>query len=384
VPNFISCKIDPQCLENSFIPSRPLGSRKDVLAEKATIEDGIGAPIGNLVLYLVICWTLVAVIVSKGIHSSGKASYFLALFPYVIMLVLLIRALTLPGAIDGVVYFLRPDWQRILEPGVWYNAVTQVFFSLTVCFGCITMYASYNKFNHNIRRDALIVTTLDTFTSLLAGCTIFGILGNLAYQTGVSNVGEVVKSQTGLAFISYPDAIAKFESVPQVFSVLFFFMLFVLGIGSNVAQMSCVMTVVRDKFPNIANWKVATIYAIAASLVGLVFVTPGGQFLVTIVDFYGASFITFVLAIAQLAVIGWIYGVRRFCLDIEFMVKKKSNLYWRACWLVVTPVLIIAIFIYFMIGFEQPTYKGYVYPTRIYGEYFWPMFLLTSIRMFPF
>jgi SNF family Na+-dependent transporter len=65
-------------------------------------------------------------------------------------------------------------------------------------------------------RDALVVTTLDTFTSLLAGCTIFGILGNLAFETGVENVGQVVQSQTGLAFISYPDAIAKFERFPQV------------------------------------------------------------------------------------------------------------------------------------------------------------------------
>jgi solute carrier family 6 (neurotransmitter transporter, glycine) member 5/9 len=65
-------------------------------------------------------------------------------------------------------------------------------------------------------RDALVITTLDTFTSLLAGCTIFGILGNLAYETGVENVGQVVQSQTGLAFISYPDAIAKFERFPQV------------------------------------------------------------------------------------------------------------------------------------------------------------------------
>lgn len=62
----------------------------------------------------------------------------------------------------------------------------------------------------------MIVTVLDTVTSLIAGCTIFGILGNLAYESGSSDISTVTKGGTGLAFISYPDAIAKFEIVPQV------------------------------------------------------------------------------------------------------------------------------------------------------------------------
>lgn len=78
------------------------------------------------------------------------------------------------------------------------------------------MYASYNRFGHNIKRDANIVTTLDTFTSLLSGVIIFGILGNLAHELGTTDIQSVVKGGTGLAFISYPDAIAKFKFVPQV------------------------------------------------------------------------------------------------------------------------------------------------------------------------
>lgn len=62
----------------------------------------------------------------------------------------------------------------------------------------------------------MIITTLDTFTSLLAGITIFAILGNLAHNLNIDNIGDVVKSGSGLAFISYPDAIAKFDVVPQV------------------------------------------------------------------------------------------------------------------------------------------------------------------------
>lgn len=65
-------------------------------------------------------------------------------------------------------------------------------------------------------RDAFIVTSLDTVTSFIAGCTIFGILGNLAHEMNLTDINEVVTAGASLAFISYPDAIAKFTFVPQV------------------------------------------------------------------------------------------------------------------------------------------------------------------------
>lgn len=73
----------------------------------------------------------------------------------------------------------------------------------------------------NFNRDVNIVTVLDTFTSLLSGFIIFGILGHLAFVTGAQNISDVVKPGPGLAFISYPDAIAKFEYLPQVPTIFF-------------------------------------------------------------------------------------------------------------------------------------------------------------------
>lgn len=61
----------------------------------------------------------------------------------------------------------------------------------------------------------MIISLMDTLTSFLGGITIFAILGNLAAESG-KEVSEVVSAGTGLAFVSYPDAIAKFEYVPQV------------------------------------------------------------------------------------------------------------------------------------------------------------------------
>lgn len=123
-----------------------------MLKEKSQIHDGIGLPDWKLTLCLAFSWFLVLLLMIRGVRSSGKASYFLALFPYLIMGILLVRAVTLPGAADGIIYFLKPQWNEILNPKVWYAAVTQVFFSLSVCFGNIIMFSSYNKFTHNVHR----------------------------------------------------------------------------------------------------------------------------------------------------------------------------------------------------------------------------------------
>ncbi|XP_067628880.1 sodium-dependent nutrient amino acid transporter 1-like [Eurosta solidaginis] len=339
---------------------------KIILREKESIDDGIGYPSWSLAIALAVSWFAIAGVLIKGIKSSGKASYVLALFPYAVMFILLIRSLTLPGAMDGVWYFLKPQWDQLLVPKVWYAAVTQVFFSLAICFGNIIMYASYNRFWHNIKRDCTIVTTLDTCTSLLSGIIIFGILGNLAHESNTKDIQNVVKGSTGLAFISYPDTISKFEFLPQVFSVLFFLMLFVLGIGSNVGMASCVMTVLKDQFTNTENWIIVTSIAFVCYAIGLIYITPGGQYLLNFVDFFGVSFIGLVLAIFELIAVGWIYGVNNFCRDVYFMLGITTTIYYRICWAIITPTFMTAVLVYTIINYTPLQYNGYTYQDGFY------------------
>ena len=131
---------------------------------------------------------------------------------------------------------------------MWYAAVTQSFFSLSVGFGTLTTYSSYNKFRHKTDKDALIISFADTFTSLLAGTVIFSILGHLAHELDLP-VEKVVKTGAGLAFVSYPSALAKFDFLPQLFSVLFFLMLVTLGLGSATGLLTGIITVFCDLWP---------------------------------------------------------------------------------------------------------------------------------------
>lgn len=86
-----------------------------------------------------------------------------------------------------------------------------------------------------------------------------------------------------------------------------------------------------------------------------------------LVDFFGASLIAFVLSITELIAIGWIYGVDRLCKDIEFMIGRNPGIYWRLCWGIITPILMISILIYTIVSYEPLTYKNIFYPNTAYG-----------------
>lgn len=103
------------------------------MKEADTIDNGIGMPDLKLTICLIFAWMVIGAVLVKGIQSSGKAAYFLAVFPYIVLILLLIRSATLDGAIDGMIYFIQPPtFEELLDAKIWYAAVTQVFYALGV------------------------------------------------------------------------------------------------------------------------------------------------------------------------------------------------------------------------------------------------------------
>lgn len=178
----------------------------------------------------------------------GKVVYFTALFPYFVLTTLLIRGASLPGAADGIIFYLTPDWSRLTEARVWADAAMQIFFSLSPCWGGLITLASYNKFHNNCLKNSISIAFGNCGTSFYAGFVIFSIIGFMAHELGVP-VKEVAAEGAGLAFIAYPEAVSRLPISP-LWSCLFFFMLLTLGIGTQFTLIETVCTTIVDTWPD--------------------------------------------------------------------------------------------------------------------------------------
>ena len=127
-----------------------------------------------------------------------------AISPYVLLSILCVKALTLPGAMDGLKFLFTPDWERLKVSECWIDGGTQIFFSYGVGIGALLALGSYNKFHHNVYRDSMVICCVNTFTSFFSAVVIFAILGFMAQAKGVP-IKEVVQSGPGLAFLVYPE-----------------------------------------------------------------------------------------------------------------------------------------------------------------------------------
>ncbi|KAJ8347231.1 hypothetical protein SKAU_G00286320 [Synaphobranchus kaupii] len=126
---------------------------------------------------LLAAWALVCLAMIKGIKSSARVMYFSSVFPYFVLLCFLIRGLLLDGASEGLVYMFYPKVEIWGEMQVWRQAITQVFFALGLGYGSVIAYSSYNPLHNNCHRDALMVSAINFFTSVLASLVVFAILG---------------------------------------------------------------------------------------------------------------------------------------------------------------------------------------------------------------
>ncbi|XP_075429251.1 sodium- and chloride-dependent neutral and basic amino acid transporter B(0+)-like isoform X1 [Ascaphus truei] len=331
------------------------------------------AETGQVVWYMALClllaWIIVGAALAKGIRSSGKVVYFTALFPYVVLIILLVRGATLEGAIDGIEFYIgrQSDISKLSDGDVWKDAATQIFYSLSTAWGGLIALSSYNKFHNNCYMDSIVVCIVNCLTSVLAGFAIFSILGHMAFVSG-KPVSKVVNEGFALAFIAYPDALSTLPVAP-LWSILFFCMLLTLGLDSQFAMIETITTSIQDAFPRAMKRMRIPITAACCAvlfLLGLPCVTQAGIYWVTLIDYFCGGWALLFAAVLELVAVIWIYGGNRIIEDIEMMLGKKHWifwLWWRACWYFISPVLLTAILIWSLVKFTPPKYDSAEYPS---------------------
>jgi len=262
--------------------------------------DSIGTIVPAVFIGLLISWILIYFCVWKGVRSVSKVVMWTVPLPIILLFVLLIRVFTLDGAMIGIVEYITPDFSALFDSEVWIAAVSQVFFSLSIAFGVMIAYSSYNKKGSDINKNAFTVGIADTVIAIIAGFVVFGTLGFMAEQQGVA-FDEVVASGPGLAFIAFPQALSLMP-FGTIFSILFFITLFTLAIDSAFSLVEAVNIVISDKI-KMKKQYIALIVCTLGFLAGIIYTTNGGLFILDVVDHFVTNINLIVIGIIYLIVV---------------------------------------------------------------------------------
>ena len=197
---------------------------------------GIWEPIIWQAVFMVMTVGIIAAGVVKGIQ---RWSTILMPILFLLLLILIVRSVTLPGASEGLAYYLNPDFSKVTGRTLL-AALAQAFFSLSLGMGALITYGSYMSDKDEIPVNALWVAGLDTGVALLAGFALFPAIFALGFEPGAG---------PGLAFITLP---AVFAQMPLggIFGVLFFFLLGIAALTSAISLLEVVTAWLIDE----KNW----------------------------------------------------------------------------------------------------------------------------------
>lgn len=378
---------------------------RTTLDASSSMEDP-GFPRWWIVLCLLLSWIIVFFIVMKGIQSSGKVVYFTSMFPYIVLTIFFIRGITLEGASAGLAHMYTPKVEKLLDPKVWLDAATQVFYSFGLAFGSLIAFGSYNTPKNNCVRDVILVSICNAITAIYASVVIFAILGFKAvsnvvkcdednkmmlfhaklipsvnisdaeYKTAMSqnvtgldlrvcsleNELSSAAEGTGLAFIVFTQAIVELPGGP-FWAVIFFMMLLSLGIGSQIGILEGMLCTVFDIeiFKRIRKEYITATVCCICFFVGLIFTTGAGEYWLKMFDSFAGTIGLVVVALMEMMSVIFIYGHEKFTKDIFDMTGIKPGLYWQITWRFLAPVIMVVILISSIISMlvTPPTYDAW-------------------------
>ncbi|MFA9461680.1 sodium-dependent transporter [Thiohalorhabdus methylotrophus] len=288
----------------------------------ASTEDGLRkpfeltAPRFTILVSLAVVWALNGIIVGRGLRG-GVEPVIRVFIPmlFLLMIVLVIWSLFLPGAGQGLAWYLAPDWSKLADWRVWVEAITQIFFTLSLGFGIMIAYASYLPERSNITRNALITAFADSGFAIFAGVAVFATLGFMAQAQG-QGVDQVVTSGIGLAFVAYPQVISELPFLPTVFGVLFFTALAIAGLSSSISIIQAFVSALSDKY-EVNRTKVVGTVCTVGFLMGIVFTTGAGISWLDIVDHFMTSYGLVLVGLLEALIVGWVFGGERLGSHIE-------------------------------------------------------------------
>eukprot|EP00392_Amoebophrya_sp_AT5.2_P006597 g6609.t1 len=266
----------------------------------------------HLLLSITGVWLITYLCLVKGIHSAGKVAYFTVIAPFVLIFILLVKTTSLPGAGDGIAYYLKPNLDYLFRLETWSVACGQILFSLSPATGAAVALASYNPVGYkHLLSDAITIAITNSGFSILSGFVVFSVVGNLAH-TESKPVHEVAQEGAGLTFVVFPQALA---SMPTVFSWFFFLTLVLLGLDSSLAWVQTLVTYAMDSGILLGRRSDGRLGLLSTTLV---YTCRNGVYILETVDHFAPTYCLLFSAFLEFVLFGYVVGVERtHCLIVD-------------------------------------------------------------------
>eukprot|EP01062_Namystynia_karyoxenos_P013459 TRINITY_DN14857_c0_g1_i2.p1 TRINITY_DN14857_c0_g1~~TRINITY_DN14857_c0_g1_i2.p1 ORF type:complete len:768 (+),score=204.95 TRINITY_DN14857_c0_g1_i2:110-2305(+) len=344
---------------------------------------GTGPVQGHLVLALAIVWIFVFLALFKGLEASAKVSYVTVGLPVVLILVMLVRAVNLDGAGDGVKFYVgKFDGSVFGDPQMWSIACGQILFSLSPGMGTAVTLSSYTRPKEDVYKVNLAVSICNSSFSITGGFAVFSILGFMSYTScntpgmDCRQVDDLAKAGTGLAFVTLAEGVSQFGDGSNVFALFFFIMLLTLGLDSTFAWVETFNTYIKDMLDHAGYGNsqyakrefIAGASALGLFLCGLPYCTRFGIFLLDVIDHFVASYILIIVCFFELFMlhIDWkwstiVYGLKRATRGINPRSPHGRNIprYWGIVLLYCTGPILLFLFVYLLQSDFRTVYEGY-------------------------
>ncbi|MRX72001.1 sodium-dependent transporter [Bacillus lacus] len=300
----------------------------------------LGGLVGGVFIPLVLVWVITLGVLSAGVKKGiERANRIFIPTLVVLFLIIVIRAVTLDGAAQGLDAFFKPQWDTILNGKVWVAAYGQIFFSLSIAFAIMITYSSYLPKKSDITNNAFITGFGNSAFELLAGIGVFSALGFMAMQQGVP-VGEVVSKGIGLAFVVFPQIINEFPAFNAFFGFLFFGSLVLAGLTSLISIVETFVAGVQEKF-NVSRRKAVLVGGGVSALISVLFATRGGLYFLDVADEFINSFGVALAGLVEVIVVVWFLKQLN---SLQSYANSLSDIllgtWWKVCLGIITPVIL--------------------------------------------
>ncbi|MFP4159679.1 MAG: sodium-dependent transporter [Desulfobacterales bacterium] len=300
-----------------------------------------------------VTWIVLFSGVKKGIEMANKI--FMPLL-FLLLLVMLGRAVTLEGAAEGIGWLFKPDFSAIMDYQVWTAAYGQIFFTLSVCFAIMITYSSYLPDDSDINNNGMMTAFINCGFSLLAGIMVFGVLGYMANEQGVG-LEEVVGQGVGLAFVTIPEAISLLPA-PEFFGFLFFLALVFAGLSSLISICEAGCSSLIDKF----GWDrkpTTSLFCLVGFMLSLIFMTNGGLFVLDIVDHFINNFGIVFAGLVQVILLSWFFRLDTVREHANSLSEIAIGSWWNFCLKIITPIVLGYMAVANLVGDISENYEGH-------------------------